>query len=80
LLQCNIHHIEKDGESAGPIQHVGEEVGYVLEGEVELIVAERSFRLSRGDAFAFASDLPHHYRNIGTERASVFWVNTPATF
>jgi len=80
LLQCNIHHIEPDGESAGPIQHVGEEVGYVLAGEVELTVGEKSFRLAPGDTFVFKSDLPHHYRNIGDVRASIFWVNTPATF
>ena len=80
LLQCNIHHVEVGGESAGPIQHVGEEVGYVIAGEVELIVGERSFHLVEGDAFAFNSDLPHHYRNAGDRRASIFWVNTPATF
>ncbi|WP_420848946.1 cupin domain-containing protein [Phyllobacterium zundukense] len=80
LLQCNIHHIEKDGASAGPIQHAGEEVGYVLAGEIELIVGERQFQLSAGDSFVFNSDLPHHYRNTGTERASIFWVNTPPTF
>jgi mannose-6-phosphate isomerase-like protein (cupin superfamily) len=80
LLQCNIHHIEKDGASAGPIQHAGEEVGYVLAGEVELVVGERQFQLAAGDSFVFNSDLPHHYRKIGTERASIFWVNTPPTF
>jgi transcriptional regulator with XRE-family HTH domain len=80
LLQCNIHHIEKDGASAGPIQHAGEEVGYVLAGEIELIVGERQFQLSAGDSFVFNSDLPHHYRNTGTGRASIFWVNTPPTF
>lgn len=46
LLQCNIHHIEAGGESAGPIQHAGEEVGYVLEGSIELMVGEKTFRLS----------------------------------
>lgn len=80
LLQCNIHHIEENGESAGPISHVGEEVGYVLAGEIELMVAERSFRLGPGDSFVFKSDLPHHYRNIGRGLASIFWVNTPPTF
>lgn len=80
MLQCNIHHIEKDGESAGPIQHAGEEVGYVLAGEVELIIDGRSFHLSAGDSFVFRSELPHHYRNLGDERASIFWVNTPPTF
>ena len=80
LLQCNIHHIEVGGESAGPIQHVGEEVGYVLAGQIELIVDGRAFRLGCGDAFVFASDLAHAYRNIGDEAASIFWVNTPPTF
>jgi len=80
LLQCNIHHIEAGGESAGPIQHAGEEVGYLLEGAIELMVAEKTFRLSAGDSFVFNSELPHWYRNVGDERASIFWVNTPATF
>ncbi len=80
LLQCNIHHIEAGGASAGPIQHAGEEVGYVLEGEVELMVGESTFRLSTGDAFVFRSELPHHYRNTGRVAASIFWVNTPPTF
>jgi transcriptional regulator with XRE-family HTH domain len=80
LLQCNIHHIEVGGESAGPIQHVGEEVGYLLQGEIELIVDGRIFRLSQGDSFVFGSELPHAYRNVGKEPASIFWVNTPPTF
>jgi transcriptional regulator with XRE-family HTH domain len=80
LLQCNIHHIEAGGESAGPIRHAGEEVGYLLMGTIELMVGERTFRLSPGDSFVFNSDLPHWYRNVGDERASIFWVNTPATF
>ncbi|MCD1262604.1 cupin domain-containing protein [Shinella sp. AETb1-6] len=80
LLQCNIHHVEEDGESAGPIEHVGEEVGYVIAGEIELIVGDEVFRLNPGDAFVFKSELPHHYRNVGKGRASIFWVNTPPTF
>lgn len=80
LLQCNIHHVEENGESAGPIEHLGEEVGYVLEGDIELIVADRSYILHPGDAFAFKSEQPHHYRNAGKGRASIFWVNTPPTF
>jgi transcriptional regulator with XRE-family HTH domain len=80
LLQCNIHHIEVGGESAGPIQHVGEEVGYVLGGRVELLIASKRFELNPGDSFVFKSELPHSYRNIGDQPASIFWVNTPATF
>lgn len=80
LLQCNIHHIEAGGETAGPIQHIGEEVGYILTGKVELIVDGKTYSLNAGDAFVFKSDRPHHYRNTWTEPASIFWVNTPPTF
>lgn len=80
LLQCNIHHIGPGGTSAGPIQHSGEEVGYLIAGEIELFVEARAFRLGPGDSFAFRSELPHHYRNVGEVPASIFWVNTPPTF
>lgn len=80
LLQCNIHHIKAGGRSAGPIQHSGEEVGYVLTGKIELVVDGTSHMLSAGDAFVFQSELPHHYRNVGADSASIFWVNTPPTF
>ena len=80
LLQCNIHHIDVGGESAGPIQHVGEEVGYVLVGEIELMIGDKTYRLATGDSFVFNSELAHWYRNVGDQRASIFWVNTPATF
>ena len=80
LLQCNIHHIEAGGESAGPIQHAGEEVGYILRGRIDLILDGRTFHLEQGDSFVFGSNLPHAYRNAGNEPASIFWVNTPPTF
>lgn len=80
MLQCNIHHIDADGASAGPIQHAGEEVGYILAGDIELVVEDQTFQLSVGDSFVFRSELPHHYRNVGAVRASIFWVNTPPTF
>src|SRR6056297_2268588 len=36
ILQCNIHVIDPTGSSQHQIQHVGEEMGYILEGELEL--------------------------------------------
>ena len=44
LLQGNIHHIDTGGRSDGNIVHSGEEVGYVLEGEIELTVDGRTYR------------------------------------
>jgi|SRR5699024_6284568 len=80
LLQCNIHHIEVGGQSGEAIMHEGEEVGYVLQGKIALTVDREVHVLDAGDAFSFRSDLPHSYRNVGDERASILWVCTPPTF
>lgn len=77
MLQCNIYHVEAGASSVGDHQHSGEEAGYLLTGQLELVIDGRPHRLSEGDAFAFRSDQPHSYRNTGGTRASVFWVNTP---
>lgn len=80
LLQCNIHHVEVGGQSGEAITHEGEEVGYVLHGKVELTIDGETYALSTGDAFCFRSNMPHFYRNVGKERASILWVCTPPTF
>ena len=80
LLQCNIHIIEPEGGSEGQIQHEGEEVGYVLCGQIELNLDNETFTLSAGDAFYFPSMRLHGYRNIGDDEARILWVNTPPTF
>jgi hypothetical protein len=38
LLEANIHHVAPKGSSDGFIQHEGEEIGFVLEGTLELVV------------------------------------------
>jgi transcriptional regulator with XRE-family HTH domain len=80
LLSGYINHIEPGGGSEGLIQHEGEEFGYVLEGEIELKVAGRPYRLNKGDTFHFRSERAHSYRNVGTKKARVLWLNTPPTF
>jgi transcriptional regulator with XRE-family HTH domain len=79
LLQGNIHRIAPGGGSEA-ISHAGEEIGYVLEGEIELVVDGKKLRASAGDSFHFRSELPHSYRNIGKKTARVLWVSTPPTF
>lgn len=80
MLQANIHIVAVGGRSDGVISHVGEEVGYLVEGELELEVDGRRYRLRPGDSFYFPSDRPHGYRNVGETEARVIWVNTPPTF
>ena len=80
LLQGNIHIIEPGVASDGQIEHHGEEMGYVLEGELELHLGEDIWHLEPGDSFYFPSHVPHGSRNPGTVVARVLWVNTPVTF
>jgi uncharacterized cupin superfamily protein len=80
LLQVNIHQVEPGGGSHGLISHVGEEMGYVLEGMLDLTVGEQNRRLFAGDSFFFPSEQPHGYANPGVTVARILWVNTPPTF
>lgn len=79
-LEGNIHVVMPGASNGGDIKHEGEEVGYVIEGSLELSVGDQVYFLNAGDSFFFRSDLPHSYRNSGTEVASVVWINTPPTF
>jgi len=80
LLQANIHIVQPGGSSDGFITHLGEEMGYVLEGELELSVDGKDYLVQAGDSFHFRSELPHGYRNPGNAVARILWVNTPPTF
>ncbi|MEL6265773.1 MAG: XRE family transcriptional regulator [Pseudomonadota bacterium] len=80
MLQGNIHIVLPGGASDGLIAHVGEEMGYLLEGRLELVVDGKTWVLEPGDSFHFRSELPHGYRNPGDSVARVLWVNTPPTF
>jgi len=80
LLQSNIHVIAPGGSSFGLISHEGEEVGYVITGEIELFLGDKAYQLSAGDTFCFRSEVGHGYRNRGKSEARILFVNTPPTF
>ena len=80
LLQGNIHIVEPGGGSEGSLSHEGEEVGFVLEGALELTVDGHAYALEAEDSFRFRSNLPHGYRNLGARRARVIFINTPPSF
>lgn len=60
--------------------HKGDEVGFVLSGELELWVGARHFHLHAGDSCSFASTEPHRYRNPGPVEAVILWAISPPAF
>jgi transcriptional regulator with XRE-family HTH domain len=80
MLEGFVFIMEPGGHSGGVLRHEGEECGYVLVGELELVVGGKTHHLVKGDSFFFHSDIPHAYRNPGKTTARVIWINTPPTF
>ncbi len=80
LLEGNLHILAPGGGSEGLLSHDGEEVGFVVEGELELTVGDRTYLLAAGDSFTFRSEIPHSYRNPAKKHARIVWVSTPPTF
>ncbi len=80
LLECHMHHISPGGGSGGNFQHQGEEFGFVIEGEIELVVDGRKHIAKTGDSFRFSSEKIHSWNNKGKKTARVLWINTPPTF
>ncbi|KVQ01121.1 XRE family transcriptional regulator [Burkholderia ubonensis] len=80
LLQGDIHVIEPHTSSDEQISHAGEELGYVIEGELELTLGDERYVLQTGDSFYFPSSVPHSYRNPAGTVTRVLWINTPPTF
>lgn len=80
LLQGDVHVIEAGGGSDHDLSHEGEELGFVLEGQLELVVDRVVHFAAAGDSFFFQSHLRHSYRNPGSTVTRVLWVNTPPTF
>ncbi len=79
LLQANILNVPKGASTSSFVEHEGEEFGYMIEGELEVIVMQTSHFLRKGDVIYFPSSLPHGYRNISDSAAQVLWINTPPT-
>jgi transcriptional regulator with XRE-family HTH domain len=80
LLEGFLVVIEPGGHTNGTLQHKGEEVGFVVEGQLELTISDEKHLLRAGDSFYFPSELPHAYRNPGKTRMRAVWINTPPTF
>ena len=77
LLEGNIHMVEPGGVKHDPNTHQGETVGYVIEGNLELMIEGTLYLLHTGDSFFFKNHLTNRYSNPGASETRVLWINTP---
>ena len=77
-----LHERYESGSGTGDdmIVHRGEEGGVVVRGRIELTVGASSRVLGPGEAYYFASQLPHRFRNVGREACEIISASTPPSF
>ena len=72
LKLAPLHRENADAHAPGTRENL-----VVARGTIEIISgSERPVTLSEGDAILFEADMPHSYRNLGTEEAILFLVMT----
>lgn len=72
--------IKPGGGSHGMYSHDGEEFGYIVQGEMDLILSDKMYKIHKDESFYFSSTVPHDWGNTGKEDVVVIWVITPPTF
>ncbi len=60
--------------------HDGEELHYILEGEIEYEVGGKSYKLKEGDLLWHKSNIKHRAKNNTDKKAKYATVGTPPTF
>lgn len=72
--------IEPNGQSEMDDSHRGQEFGYILEGQVTLVLNKKRYNLLKGETFYYIADQEHYLVNNGYTNAKILWISTPPMF
>lgn len=72
--------IEPGQEDRELIFHQGEECGYVIQGQLTVVLGEEEYLLEEGDSIHFSSTTPHRFINRGDKVSISIWSMTPPGF
>ena len=61
-------------------KHDGEELHYILEGEIDYEVGDKTFHLEKGELLWHKSNIPHRAKNISDKKVKYATIGTPPTF
>tara|TARA_X000000950_G_C13774690_1_gene602479 strand:- start:275 stop:925 length:651 start_codon:yes stop_codon:yes gene_type:complete len=62
------------GYESETVTHVGEEIIYILEGEISQMVGEREYLMTAGDSLHYLGTTPHCWANRTDRQARILWV------
>ncbi len=62
------------------VPHDGEELGFVLDGEITLHLGKKKYVIKKGESFYFKADKIHYIINTKNQKATFIWVSSPPSF
>ncbi len=62
------------GYESEVVHHIGEEIIYILEGEISQVVGEREYLMNVGDSLHYLGTTPHCWSNKSSKPARILWV------
>ena len=71
--------LEPESMTALDRPHDGEEFGFVLNGEIYIMLGDHKFHAKKGESFYFPADKKHQIK-AGKKGAKFLWISTPPTF
>jgi len=72
--------IDPDGVYTEEESHQGEEFGYVISGQIEVVLGKRTYRVKKGESFYYRSNIHHRIANPFKRPATLLMVSTPPSF
>ncbi|MGG0670616.1 XRE family transcriptional regulator [Lederbergia citrisecunda] len=69
-------HLEPGQVDQQLVEHSGEECGYVVKGEMTIVLGDAEYILYEGDSIRFKSTTPHRFFNHSKETAISVWAMT----
>jgi (S)-ureidoglycine aminohydrolase len=71
-FEMHVTTLKENFKSHDPHQHAAEEIILVLEGNVEMLIGEKSYQASTGDILFASTNVFHVLKNIGNGSCSYF--------
>lgn len=75
-----IMELEVGGQSYPDNAHNGEEIGYVMDGTINVVIGGKKYQAKKGESFLINPEKPHYIENKGKKPAKIIWITTPPSF
>jgi len=75
-----IMELNPDCSAPQDMPHEGEEFGYVLNGEIEIILGKNRHVCKKGESFYYIADRVHQIKNHKQKPAKFIWISSPPNF